>query len=310
MKGYLNNCWLCLALLFPIITVAQDGPLYRSTDNGQSWHTWSAGLSAAQRIDRILTDDQTIYVLSERQGLFRSTDGGKHWIQPGFSLFLPKKIDAIHKLGSLLYAGTYQEGVYVSADQGNSWVAVNQGLTDRTIRAFHSQDGHIWVGTNDGLYIWDTAAAHWKHQLKAVQVNAIAQGEGRIFVATHQGLQNSADGGRSWSIVLDQGAIKQLYAFDGQIYACAMTKEVWKYNAKADQWVNVTASFPAEGYSSSILYMDQDAIYVAQGQQLYRKTNHQTQWEQVGMPLSSPLQYRDLKMVQPGILLLACVTKP
>lgn len=309
MENYLPHFRLYLLLFFPVAVQAQDGPLYRSTDNGQSWHPWSVGLSAAKRIDRILPDDQLIYALSENQGLFRSTDGGKQWGRPGFSLFLPKKIDVLHKQASMLYAGTYQEGVYVSADQGSSWVAMNRGLNDLTIRAFHTLGEAIWVGTNDGLYLWNANSRQWQHQLKGVQVNAMAQAGDRFWVATHQGLQQSTNAGQTWEVVLDQGAIKQLYTFEGQVYACSMRKEVWKYQPKSRSWVEVTKDFPTEGYSSSILYLDKEVIYVAQGKQLYRKKPNQNQWEEVKLSSPQTLYYRDLKMLQPGVLLLACTTE-
>lgn len=296
-------------LLFTSVQAQENSPLYRSTDNGESWHAWSEGLAGIERIDRILADGQMIYLLSEHKGILRSSDGGQKWIEPGFSLFLPRKIDVLHKFGSLLFAGTYQEGVYVSADQGNSWVSANKGLTDLTIRAFHSQKGVIWAGTNDGLFRWDTEKQLWEQQLKELQVNAIVEQEGKLFVATHKGIQSSTDLGKSWMIEMDQGTVKQLYQYQGQIYACAMSKKVWRYRPNTQQWADVTQEFPTAGYSTSILYMDDQVTYAAQSEQLYRKAKEHTQWEKVGNGLPTPFTYRDLKMVQPGVFLLACAKK-
>ncbi len=310
MKRFENMGCIFFFLVLVTCTQAQENsPLYRSTDNGESWHAWSEGLAGINRIDRILADGRMIYLLSEHQGILRSSDGGQKWVEPGFSLFLPRKIDVLHKFGSLLFAGSYQEGVFVSADQGNSWVNSNQGLTDLTIRAFHSQKDMIWAGTNDGLFRWDAKEQRWEQQLKALQVNAIVQEEDKLFVATHKGIESSTDLGKTWNVEVNQGTVKQLYHFQGEIYACAMAKKVWKYNSNTQQWIDVTQEFPTEGYSTSILYMDEQVTYTAQAEQLYRKAKQQTQWEKVDNGLPTPFTYRDLKMVQPGVFLLACAKK-
>lgn len=291
--------------------LAQEGsPLYRSTDNGKSWHAWDEGLSETVRVDQIMSYKERFFLLTEGQGLFVSSNKGKSWTKPGFSMFLPQKGDVIHAFNDLLWLGTYQDGVLVSADQGNSWVPCNRGLGDLTIRAFHSYEENIWVGTNDGIYIWDSADRRWEQQLEGVQVNDFSQEGDRLFVATHQGMQRSIDQGGHWEPVLEDGAIKQLYRWNKQLYACSMHRNIWRYDPVQDIWNDATGFFPPDGFSTTILYGDEDVIYVTQAGLLYRKLSTQGKWELVSNGLGDAAAFRDLTMVQPGVLLLACAAKP
>ena len=302
---------LLFATLIGHLAVGQAGsPLYRSTDNGKTWHPWNQGLTQALRVDRIMEQAEKIFVLTEGQGLFVSLDEGKHWTKPGFSMLLPQKGDVIHAHKNLLWLGTYKKGVLVSADQGNSWVPCNQGLQDLTIRAFHSREEHLWVGTNEGVYRWDIATKKWEAQLEGIQVNDFAQMGKHLFVATHKGMQVSGDRGLNWKETGVKGTITQLYDWNAQLYACSMHRKVWKYSSARETWEDDTTFFPPQGLSTTILYGDEKVIYVTQKQQLYRKFTGQTQWEPVSNGLSKALFFRDLKMVQPGVFLLACAAKP
>ena len=311
MKKEIIASWLVCTLVMGSSVLAQQGsPLYRSTDNGLSWHAWNQGLSEAKRVDQILSFKEQYFILTEDQGLFVSSKQAKYWKKPGFSMFLPQKGDVIHAFNKLLWLGTYQNGILVSSDQGNSWVPCNKGLKDKTIRAFHSHDHNLWVGTNDGIYIWNSINNSWEQQLDGIQVNDFAQQGERLFVATHQGIQMSTDQGKHWKQALGQGTIKQLYQWNKQLYACSMHRQVWKYDSVKANWIDDSGAFPAEGLSTTILYGDDEVIYITQGKHLYRKFNTQHQWELVSKGLGDAAFFRDLKMVRPGVLLLACAVKP
>ena len=225
-------------------------------------------------------------------------------------MLLPQKGDVIHVFNGLLWLGTYEDGVLVSADQGNSWVPCNKGLENQTIRAFHSQGKQLWVGTNDGVYQWDASNRKWKAQLAGIQVNDFAQIGPQLFVATHKGVQTSEDQGKHWKTTSIDGTITQLYQWEGELLACSMRRKVWQYDPSRAAWRDNTAFFPAKGLSTTILYGDEEVIYATQEQHLYRKYKGQSQWELVSNGLDQAVYFRDLKMVQPGVFLLACAAKP
>lgn len=311
MKTIIISSCLVFATLIGHSALAQGGsPLYRSTDNGKSWHTSDQGLNEAVRVDQIMSFKKQYFILTEGQGLYVSSNQGKSWSKPGFSMFLPAKGDVIHAYNDLLWLGTYRDGVLVSADQGNSWVPCIKGLRDLTIRAFHSHEENIWVGTNDGVYLWNATDKAWDQQLEGVQVNDFSQQGNRLFVATHQGMQRSIDQGQHWETVLEEGAVKQLYRWNMQLYACSMHRKIWRYDPAKDIWNDATGFFPTAGLSTTILHGDEEVIYVTQERKLYRKFTTQGQWELVSNGLSNAAAFRDLTMVQPGVLLLACTAKP
>lgn len=311
MKPVLLSSWLLIGMMIGSLALAQQGsPLYRSTDNGKTWHPWNKGLNGTVRVDRIMSHSKNYYLLTEGHGLYVSSDEGRSWTKPGFSMLLPQKGDVIHVFNGLLWLGTYEDGVLVSADQGNSWVPCNKGLENQTIRAFHSQGKQLWVGTNDGVYQWDASNSIWKAQLAGIQVNDFAQLGPQLFVATHKGIQVSKDQGTHWKTASVDGTITQLYQWEGELLACSMRQKVWKYDPTREAWRDHSTFFPAKGLSTTILYGDEEVIYATQDQHLYRKYKGQAQWELVSNGLDQAVHFRDLKMVQPGVFLLACTAKP
>ncbi|MEO6191032.1 MAG: regulator, partial [Saprospiraceae bacterium] len=63
-------------------------------------------------------------------------------------------------IGTNLYAGTYG-GVFLSTDNGISWNAINNGLTDISVRTLASNGTNIFAGTTNGVFISTNFGASW-----------------------------------------------------------------------------------------------------------------------------------------------------
>ncbi|MFN2544267.1 MAG: WD40/YVTN/BNR-like repeat-containing protein [Actinomycetota bacterium] len=95
------------------IYVGLDRGVFKSTDEGQSWHRSSHGLPHWTRPLAIVVDPNSppkIYVATE-YGVFRSADAGARWT-PMNSGLRTRSVDALSISGSTLYAGTVGSGAY------------------------------------------------------------------------------------------------------------------------------------------------------------------------------------------------------
>lgn len=112
--------------------------------------------------------------------------------------------DQIH-----VYAGTAGHSVWFSEDNGDTWVHPNShsGMYLETrVWSFAShpaQPGHLYAGSDHGLFRWDEASARWRHLPSPMQdVWAIAQDPhdpDTLLAGTRPaGLYRSRDRGATW----------------------------------------------------------------------------------------------------------------
>ncbi|MFP4363838.1 MAG: hypothetical protein ACLFR1_08200 [Spirochaetia bacterium] len=70
--------------------------------------------------------------------------------------FTDDSIYDVDASGQVIIAGTFASGVHYSEDGGSTWSTVSTGLPDNGISSLHI-DGDFWyIGTTDGLAVYDT----------------------------------------------------------------------------------------------------------------------------------------------------------
>jgi len=134
--------------------------LYRSKDNGASWHKLrieepEIGHEIYDvRIKQLAVMGENL-IASDGGALFLSTDNGERWNQ-----FLMEEcglegasILCLKVIGENLFAGTWGGGVFLSTDYGASWRAINSGLTDLIIHDLEVVGADLFAGTH-GSGVW------------------------------------------------------------------------------------------------------------------------------------------------------------
>lgn len=185
--------------------VATGQPLWRSTDQGQTWMPAMRGLNG-RMITRLLTPTAgpDIIIGQTQDGLVRSEDAGRSWeyrpLPPGSQHI------AITGQGQRLYAGG-MNGVWISEDGGETWQpsALQDHVQALTLAA-----------NNDVLAIYDTesglrqiARSHDRGQTWQIvgaapggfiqQFSAHPLHPNQLLVSIYwDGLYVSEDGGRFW----------------------------------------------------------------------------------------------------------------
>lgn len=190
--------------------------LYKTTDGAATWTAASQGLPASDWIQVLAVDPldpSTIYAGTTDAGLFKSTDGGVTWRGLGFDLIGAIAIDP--RNSRIVYTVTHYEDLEKSLDGGATWTRVSglppalSGLAmdashpdvlyvlglntdvDAVVRIYRTADaGATWVAAGS------PAGAH----STGITVDPVSS---RVYVATERGILGSADGGATWSSVLE-----------------------------------------------------------------------------------------------------------
>ena len=153
--------------------------LYRLADDGSTWRTANTNI-ATNGAWRMAARADTLYIVSGTETL-ASTDRGETWDVRG-----PRPEGTLVDMvttDEALYLGL-ADGVFRSVDAGRSWTSLNdENLSDRKIQAITAIENTVFVGTDAGLYRWNSEGWTQLSVGESGNIRAVASAEHRLYVA-------------------------------------------------------------------------------------------------------------------------------
>ena len=129
--------------------------LYRMSEDGSVWKRIASSTSFKGSW-QLTEESDTLYVVSDTE-ILASEDRGGTWNSLGTR---PEgRLVGILTTDDTLYLGLV-DGVFRSLDAGKSWTSLSGGLADRKIRALTAVENTVFVGTDSGLYRYNSDG--WK----------------------------------------------------------------------------------------------------------------------------------------------------
>jgi photosystem II stability/assembly factor-like uncharacterized protein len=208
-----------------LVFAAKKTGLYRSTDEGKTWHDAFASLETSERVPitaaAVAAAGEITYVFAGLEGqILCSLDVGQTWL--GTVLDTPDPLMAALVVspnfaqdGTVL-AATVQDGIFHSADRGIRWTGWNFGLYDPNINALTFADSQvIFAGTQSGVFRSTNAGRSWRDldfPIDCAPVLCLAVNRnGTIYAGTEaEGLHVSCDEGRTWEQLIE-GTVEQIH---------------------------------------------------------------------------------------------------
>jgi photosystem II stability/assembly factor-like uncharacterized protein len=153
-----------------IYASAYPGGIFKTTDNGITWHEKNFGLPSFKvddplrqgyyAFDQSPSNPKVMYLGLFEKGVYRSFNGGDTWYPVNgqqWEMF-GKKITSLvigNNNENQLYVGT-EEGIFTTSNGEKDWSEMNNGLVSRDIKTLYiSQNDQLYAGSRGyGLYQW------------------------------------------------------------------------------------------------------------------------------------------------------------
>ena len=261
--------------LFPAVALDENtffnagvyGP-GRSTDGGNSWHLFTAGIAESHILD--LAQVNNVLYAATNKGVAKSIDGGNQWTQMDTNLPLPsdKSLGAL-KLSNMTVVG---DSIYVRTNQGGSTNCLLH-LPANTDTLMYIEGMPVYVDPSHGEWLErmvntaDTLAerglglsgdeSDYRLGIKEAVVRTtgeFAVGENAFYIEYERKLYRWTPGEREWhdTGMHDTPVFGDFYATDGfqfavsgkVIYLGKSDGSLFRSLDSGDTWRDITADFP------------------------------------------------------------------
>jgi len=181
------------------IYVATTEALFRSVNNGGSF-----GLMRSCSVGVIFINSQNhIFIQTNGPNVLRSTDNGISWmtVSTGSEVKMPISEDNLRNI----YTGS--EGkLYKSSDNGANWNLFAELVQNsfNEVSSIHFKSGNkIIVSTSNGIFRSDNSGLNWSEANNGIrdpQVRSMSVKNNTIFTASANSVSRSLDNGNTWQV--------------------------------------------------------------------------------------------------------------
>lgn len=288
-----------------IVYCGSSKAVYRSTNGGENWSQVLSIKGEAKAINFISIhprDSRLIFVATEN-GLFKSNDGGMQWrrIFSGMGeLERSVSVVTLHpKNYHDIYIGT-QRGLFWSIDGGDSWYK-GKGVPgeSRVIFVAISPANYelVYVATTSGVFRGGRAEGWERVFVTSSELESSSNDEEifsspelvtgitfnptnpqNLYLATHNGLFTSYDGGVSWNklskVGLTSGDIRFILTSrqNSHLLYAATNRGVFEFSANLNQWRELYQGITSPDVRSLSLDKKRSLLWAATERGVFRVT--------------------------------------
>ncbi len=165
------------------------GVLFKSDDQGQTWHRVSDGMDPnVNKVHCVITKGSMI-LAGTNLGVFISYNNGISWTPKNTGLEL-REATALAVRGDQIFCGT-PDGMFESGNDGETWTLCTNGLAgNEWITSIKVINGHVFAGCHYGggiklLRSFETSWIDISAGLSSMQVLNLSENSHYLFAGTH-----------------------------------------------------------------------------------------------------------------------------
>jgi len=276
-----------------IFMSSSEGGVFKSSDNGLSWHDINPNGPVALPNLRVM--ENVLWLTSNNEFAYASGDRGETWnvITPASGNSFDSYIE--HNQYLLVTTNAEGGGIARSANLGQTWetLSVNNGAAaPKSLTKFGDaiyvadwNTGHIWRSTDNGQ-TWATTGATgfpWGAGVTGKE-NFVYLSGSSVSGTSYSGIYRSNDNGLTFTLLDNKGFIEVYSEYIHQKWQDPIT-EMWttrrSYNY-GDTWENVTNNF--FGGNAYFLTEANDRLYALSGGNHYQSIDGGDTWITIPSP--------------------------
>ena len=180
--------------------------IFQSTDGGETWQDISQGLPENEPPEGFFAGASEVY-LRVKNVMYRSKSNLKTPVwEKEMGPTLQGASIAFNRSGVTAY--NYEGQIYQKVPAAGTWSPVYTSFKGRSMRTvFETSDGTVFLGCDSGLYKSADGGKSWEQVQNEGWVMNIVESEGLLIATGQKGIMRSTDKGEHWEWVLREGGV-------------------------------------------------------------------------------------------------------
>ncbi len=188
-------------------TVLRAGNIvFQSTDGGYSWQDISAGLPVDFEPAAFFAGDGELF-LGASKGVYRNSTTSKATVWEK-DLSLVESHTAVSAGPTGMIAFSNRCHFFQKLDNTDVWLPIFTNFEGQSVRTvFTAKDGSVFIGCDSGIFKSADQGKTWKHVMQDGWMIKMVESNGVLLCTNEGGILRSTDGGEHWDVVLSEGGV-------------------------------------------------------------------------------------------------------
>ncbi len=180
--------------------------VFKSIDGGRTWQDISEGLPEHEQPLNFFAGESDLY-LYVNNGMYRSKSDLKTPVWEKENVPDPQSVSiAFNRSGVVAFNHNGQ--IYQRMPAAETWLPVHTNFKKHSMRTvFETSDGAVFLGYDHGLYKSADQGKNWKQVQNEGWVLNIVESDGVLVATGQKGIMRSTDNGEHWQWVLKEGGV-------------------------------------------------------------------------------------------------------
>ena len=180
--------------------------IFQSKDGGQTWQDISQGLPENEQPEGFFAGESDLY-LRVKNVMYRSKSNLKTPVWEKENVLDPRCTSiAFNRSGVMAY--NYEGQIYQKMPSTGTWLPIYTNFKKQSMRTiFETSDGTVFLGCDNGLYKSADKGRSWKQVLNEGWVMDLVESEGVLIGTGQKGIMRSTDNGEHWEWVISEGGV-------------------------------------------------------------------------------------------------------
>jgi photosystem II stability/assembly factor-like uncharacterized protein len=180
--------------------------IFQSIDDGQTWQDISHGLPENEQPEGFFAGESDVY-LRVKNEMYGSKSNLETPVWEKENALEPR-CNSIAFNPSGVMAFNYEGQIYRKMPAIGTWVPVYTNFKKQSVRTiFETSDGAVFLGCDDGLYKSADRGRSWKQVLNEGWVMDLVESDGVLVGTGQHGILRSTDNGERWEWVINEGGV-------------------------------------------------------------------------------------------------------